>query len=117
MLFRCGLLSCGWLSQDTWDDGNPDPMEGLFWESPHHKDEDGNPQPTTMTPEQINAAKLLGHTTETWNHGMTQDDAATKIAANFRGKKTRREFVAKVICPAKLNAFLFCSPGPGHALC
>ena len=59
-----------------------------------------------MTPEQINAAKLLGHTTETWNHGMTQDDAATKIAANFRGKKTRREFVAKVRRTNKPNVFL-----------
>jgi hypothetical protein len=82
--------------QASWDDGNPGPMEGLFWESPHNRDENGNPQPTTMTPEQIAAAQLLGHTPETWNHGMTQDDAATKIAAAFHGRKQRKKFQMQV---------------------
>ena len=82
--------------QASWDDDNPGPMEGLFWESPHNRDENGNPQPTTMTPEQIAAAQLLGHTPETWNHGMTQDDAATKIAAAFHGRKQRKKFQMQV---------------------
>jgi len=75
--------------QKTWDDGDPEPMDGLFWESAH------NEPPTTMTAAQIEAAQLLGHTTETWNHGMTQDDAATKIGAVFRGRKERKALAVR----------------------
>ena len=77
--------------QKTWDDGDPEPMDGLFWESAH------NEPPTTMTAAQIEAAQLLGHTTETWNHGMTQDDAATKIGAVFRGRKERKALAVRTL--------------------
>ena len=66
-------------------------MDGLFWESAH------NEPPTTMTAAQIEAAQLLGHTTETWNHGMTQDDAATKIGAVFRGRKERKALAVRTL--------------------
>jgi len=79
--------------QVKWDDGDPTPMNDKFWESPHHRDNNGNPQPTTMTPEEIAAAKLLGHTPETWNHGMTEDEAAARISASFRARAVRKAFL------------------------
>ena len=80
-------------SQKTWDDGDPSPMNDKFWESPHHRDANGNPQPTTMTASEIAAAKLLGHTPETWNHGMTADEAVSKISAAFKGRVVRRAYI------------------------
>ena len=79
-------------SQKTWDDGDPSPMNDKFWESPHHRDANGNPQPTTMPASEIAAAKLLGHTPETWNHGMTAAEAVSKISAAFRGRAVRRAY-------------------------
>eukprot|EP01043_Picozoa_sp_COSAG02_P037236 COSAG02_NODE_2779_length_8046_cov_3.495533_12_plen_105_part_00 len=68
-------------------------MNDKFWESPHHKDINGIPQPTTMTNEEIAAAKLLGHTPQTWNHGMTEDEAAARIYASFKGYAVRKAFL------------------------
>lgn len=79
--------------QKKWDDGDPTPMNDKYWESPHHKDENGNPQPTTMSTAEIAAAKMLGHTVETWNHGMTPDEAASKICASFKGRAVRKAFL------------------------
>ena len=86
---RCSL-------QQLWNDGDPTPMSGKLWENPFHKDENGNPQPTTMTPEEIAAVKVLGHTVETWNFGMTQDEAASKICGAFKMRKTRQAYLQVV---------------------
>lgn len=91
-------------SQRTWDEGDPTPMNDKFWESPHHRDADGNPQPTTMTASEIEAAKLLGHTPETWNHGMTADEAVSKISAAFKGRAVRRAYLKQKVCSADSRA-------------
>ena len=78
----------GW-SEDTWNDGDPEPMENKFWQPKQFCPAGAR----ALTDEEREAVKILGHTQVTWDHGMNENEAASIVQARVRGRNTRKQEV------------------------